>query len=171
VIKNDEITCEIPRSVHPGSAIELEMLTYIIQTCQLYDQISESLLSTRALHEPADKMLSLMSQLDHQLQSWKASLPVDLQPADFVKQFRMPHSMRALGLMVTHCSFYDLVIGVHSIFLYPWVIDSFTGTMDANLTLGVMEQVKNSSQQVANAARSLIVIARSLDMGKAGTQS
>ncbi|KEF59158.1 uncharacterized protein A1O9_04002 [Exophiala aquamarina CBS 119918] len=171
VINDDEITCEVPRAVHPGSAIELEMLTYIIQTCQLYDQTSEPLLSTRALHEPAEKMLSLVARFGDQLQSWKASLPVDLQPADFLKQFRMPDSMRAMGLMVTHCSFYDLVIGVHSIFLYPWVIDSFAGTMDANLALMVREQVKNSSQQVANAARSLIVIARSLDMGQAGTQS
>jgi hypothetical protein len=171
VINNDEITCEVPRAIHPGSGIELEMLTYIIQTCQLYDQISWQLLSTRALHEPAEKMLSLVAQFDNKLESWKASLPLELQPADFLKQFRMPDTMRALGLMTAHCSFYDLLIGVHSIFLYPWVIDSFSDTLDANLALMVRKQIEISSQQVANAARSLIVIARSLDMGKAGTQS
>lgn len=147
------------------------MLTYIIQTCQLYDQISWQLLSTRALDEPAEKMLNLVAHFENRLQSWKKSLPPELQPADFLKQFTMPEQMRALGLMTIHCSFYDLVIRVHSIFLYPWVIASFANTSDNPLAPLIREQIETSSQKVANAARSLIVVARSLDMGKAGTRS
>jgi hypothetical protein len=116
-------------------------------------------------------MLSLVAQLDHKLQSWKASLPLELQPAEFLKQFKMRDNTRALGLMTAHCSFYDLIIGVHSMFLYPWVINSFSDALRPDIALEVSKQVEVSSQQVANAARSLIVIARSVDMGKAGTQS
>lgn len=171
MINNQDITCEIPKTVHTGSTIDLEMFTYIIQTVQFYDQISTELLSTRALHETPEKMLSLVTQFDLRLQMWKESLPSQLQPPDFLKQFRMPNDMRALGLMMTHCSFYDLIIGIHSTFLYPWVIDSFCGHLTAELALKIKEQVDTSSHLVANAARSLIVIARSLDMGGAGTQS
>lgn len=172
MINDDDITCGIPTIVHPGSTIELEMLTYIIQTCQFHDQISRQLLSTRALHEPPAKMLSLVTQFNIQLQSWKESMPSQLRPTDFLKHFRMPGTNRLLGLMTAHCSFYDMLMINNSIFMYPWVIDSFSvSNLDTDLALKIKAQIIISSHLVANAARSLIVIARNLDMNRAGTQS
>ena len=171
MIDSDHTTCEIPTTVHPGSTIDLEMLTYIIQTCQFYARVSKQLLTTRALHEPPEKMLSLVRQFDVQLQSWKESMPSQLQPTDFLKQFKMPRTMRLLGLMTAHCSFYDLLMVVHSIFMYPWVIDSFSGNADPKVARRIKAQIITSSHLVANAARSLIVITRSLDMDSIGTQS
>lgn len=171
MINDDDITCEIPTKVHPGSAIELDMLTYIIQTCQFYNQISRQLLSTRALHETPAKMLRLVKQFDIQLQAWKEALPSHLRPTDFLKQFKMPGTNRSLGLMTAHCSFYDLIMIIHSIFVYPWVIDSFSDNLDADLALEIRAQTATSSRLVANAARSLVIIARNLDMKRAGTQS
>ncbi|OQU98882.1 Fungal specific transcription factor domain-containing protein isoform 2 [Cladophialophora immunda] len=171
LINDDDITCDIPTTVHPGSTIELETLTYIIQTCRLYHEISKQMLTTRALQEPPEKMLSLVGQFDNHLRAWKESMPLQLRPTDFLKQFEMPGNRKLLGLMTAHCSFYDLVMAAHSTFLYPWVIQSFSENVDAELAQRIKEQIRVSSQLVANASRSLIVVVRSLDMDSVGTQS
>lgn len=116
-------------------------------------------------------MLGLVKRFHHQLQTWKESIPLQLRPTDFLKQFKMPGSKKSLGLMTTHASFYDLVMATHSTFMYPWVINSFSENGDSALAQRIKAQVHTSSQLVANAARSLIVIIRSLDMDSLGTQS
>lgn len=171
VINDDDVNCDIPTSVAPGSPIEIDMFTYIIQTCQFYDRISRQLQRIQALEAPAKEMLDLVSQFHTQLQSWKNSLPADSQPCDRLKQWQMPDTVRSLGMLTIHCSFYDLMMVVHSIFAYPWVTELFSGHDDTNLALQVNAQMAASSDIVANAARSLIVIARNLDMDRAGTQS
>ncbi|KAH0844475.1 putative fungal specific transcription protein [Fonsecaea pedrosoi] len=171
LIDDDDISCDIPETVHPGSTIEPETLTYIIQTCRFYHQISKQMLTTRALEEPPERMLSLVEQFDNQLQAWKESIPLHLRPTDFLKQFKMPGNRKLLGLMTAHCSFYDLVMAAHSTFLYPWVIESFSEYGDTELAQRIQKQIHVSSHLVANAARSLIVVVRSLDMDSVGTQS
>lgn len=83
----------------------------------------------------------------------------------------MPSTVRMLGLMITHSTFYDLLMTVHTLFMYPWVIESFSGHLEPDITSQITAQRSASSHLVANAARSLIIIARSLDIDRAGTQS
>lgn len=171
VINDDDVDCEIPAIVAPGSTIELDVFTYIIQTCQFYDSMYRQLQRTRTLHAPAKDMLYLVSQFHTQLQGWKNSLPVESQPFDCLSQWQMPDTVRSLGILTVHCSFYDLIMVVHSIFAYPWVKQLFSGDICAKLATQVNAQMTASSNLMANAARSLIVIARNLDMDRAATQS
>jgi hypothetical protein len=156
--------------VYPGSKIDIEIFTYTIQTCQLYDEVNRQLISIRALHEPPTKMLSFVKQFDIQLRTWRESMPAQLRPTDFVKQFTMPGTMRMLGLMTVHSSFYDLLMVAHSIFIYPWVISSFASDGDPEFAAKLKAQTMSSSRLVANAARSLIVMTRSLDINSIGIQ-
>lgn len=147
------------------------MFPYIIQTCQIYNQLGRQLSSTQALQEPAAKMLDLVTQFDMKLRSWRDAFPAHLRPPDNLKHFQMPSTIKMLGLMTIHCSYYDLVMIIHGIFAYPWVTESFPGNIDSNLSQRIKVQVVTSSYMMANAARSLIVIARKLDMARACTQS
>ncbi|KIW95658.1 uncharacterized protein Z519_04243 [Cladophialophora bantiana CBS 173.52] len=171
VIDDDDIDCDIPSILQAASSTEPEMLTYTIQACQIYDQISKELLATQALHEPPMKMFDLVAHFDTQLRLFKEALPQQLRPVSCLKQFHMPGTIRMLGLMTTHCSFYDLLMLVHTIFAYPWIIESFPSSLDASLAVKVKTQIAVSSQIVADVARSLIVIERNLDIDRAGTQS
>ena len=157
--------------VPSGSVGDLDTIKHMVQSCQLYGRISRQLLSTRALHEAPAKMLRVVTQFDAQLQLWKNSLPLEIQPLTTLKQFRIPDGDKWLGHMITHCSYYDLLMITHSSFMYPWVIESFAHDLDEDLAERVQSQTFTSSCFVANAARSLIVIARNVDLYRAGTQS
>lgn len=170
MINDDDITCKIPTTVYPGSKIDIEMFTYTIETCRLYDQVNKQLIAIRALHEPPAKMLSFVGRFDKQLRTWKESMPSQLRPSEFLRQFTMAGTMRLLGLMSVHSSFYDLVMVTHSIFMYPWVVSSFSSDGDPNFARKLKAQTMTSSHLVANAARSLIVMTRSLDMDSIGIQ-
>ncbi len=126
---------------------------------------------TRALQEPAEKMLGFVTHFDALLRLWKDRLPLQLRPAELLKHFTMPNSLRMLGLMTIQCSYYDLLMVIHRIFMYPWVVASFSNIEDTELISEIKEQSTKSSQVVANAARSLIVIMRGLYFDRSGTQS
>ena len=154
-----------------GSIGELDAFNHTIRSCRLYGRISKQLMSTRALRESPARMLSVVTQFDSELQTWKNSLPTEIQPPSLLKVFKIPEGDYWLEHMITNCSYYDLVMITHSSFMYPWVIESFPHSLDENLAQSIKAQVVASSGLVANAARSLIVIARHVDLYHAGTQS
>lgn len=171
VIDDKDISCEIPATVHSGSNIDLDIMTYIIQTNKLYDRISRQLLSARMLHEPLGKVFKMLIQFDVELQSWRRSLPSRVQPPEVLKVFKVPENNQSLGQMLTHCSYYDLIMITHALFMYPWISNAYLSHSNASLAQMIKAQVVTSSRMVADAARSLIVIARNTDITRAGTQS
>ena len=171
VIDDNDIGCKIPTEVHAGSTISVKMLTYLIRSCQLSGNICRQLMAAKAFDEDPETMLALVQDFDEQLCSWKTSLHSQVRPQDTVKHFHAAPNTRFLEMILIHCSYYNLLMVVHTLFAYPWIINSFEIGANSSFRTKIKAQVARSSKVVANAARNIIVMTRNFDINGACTHA
>lgn len=145
----------------------MEAFTYLIQHAQISSQISKRLMSVKAFRQPPSTLLETVAQLDHQLHEWRDSLPARLRPEDRLRSFQAPRDSRNLPTILMHCAYYGSLMAIHTIFAYPWVYSTIFGNGRGVVT---QDQVIFSSNTVAEAARNIIIIARSLEINGASIQ-
>ncbi|OQU95760.1 Fungal specific transcription factor domain-containing protein [Cladophialophora immunda] len=166
-IDDDEISCQIPSEACPGSTLDVEAFTYLIRHAQISSQISKRLMSVKAFQQPPSTLLETVAELDHQLHEWRDSLPPGLRPDDRLRSFQASRDARYLPTILMHCAYYGSLMAIHTIFAYPWVYSTIFGNGRGVVT---QDQVIFSSNTVAEAARNIIIIARSLEINGASIQ-
>ncbi|OAG42085.1 hypothetical protein AYO21_03539 [Fonsecaea monophora] len=166
-IDDDEISCQIPTEACPGSTLDVQAFTYLIRHAQISSQISKRLMSVKAFQQPPSTLLETVAELDHQLHEWRDSLPPGLRPDDRLRSFQVPHDARYLPTVLMHCAYYGSLMAIHTIFAYPWVYSTIFGNGRGVVT---QDQLIFSSNTVAEAARNIIIIARSLEINGASIQ-
>jgi hypothetical protein len=106
-------------------------------------------------------------KLDSQLREWRDSLPVTLRPADKLMSFQMPSNAKTFSIIHTHYAYYGALMAIHTMIAYPWIRST---VFDHDRNAVTQDQTISSSNIVADAARNIIVIARSLGIDGASIQ-
>ncbi len=129
------------------------------------------LVSNKTLTQDSIKMLlDVVLDLDRQLRQWRDSLPVELRPPDDrLEQFHVSSpNTSPLRVVRIHASYYDLLMGVHALLAYPWMIserpDNKGSAGPALQTKLKNTQIRKSSDTMAAAARNIIIMARAFDI-------
>lgn len=166
-IDDDDISCEIPTEICPGSTIDVEACTGLIRHAKISSQVSKNLTSVKAFQQSPSDFLGAAMTLDAQLREWRESLPGALRPADKLRAFQMPSSARSFSIIHAHYAYYGTLIAIHTMIAYPWIRST---VFDQERNAVAHDQIVSSSNTVADAARNIIVIARSLGIDGASIQ-
>ncbi|KAK5217827.1 hypothetical protein LTR72_009490 [Exophiala xenobiotica] len=166
-IDDDEISCQIPSEACPGSTLDVETFTYIIRHAQISSRISRRLMSVKAFQQPSSTLLETAAELRHQLREWRDSLSPSMRPGDRLKSLSIPRDGRHFQTVFMHYAYYGSLMATHTIFAYPWVYSTIFGNNPGTVT---QDQLIESSNTVAEAARNIIIIARSIDVTGASIQ-
>lgn len=105
--------------------------------------------------------------LNSQLREWRDSLPVTLRPPDKIMAFQVPSHANKFSAIHTHYVYYGTLVAIHTMIAYPWIRST---VFDHDRNADTREQTISSSNIVADAARNIIVIARSLGVDGASIQ-
>ncbi|KAJ9614387.1 hypothetical protein H2200_002523 [Cladophialophora chaetospira] len=166
-IDEDNISCQIPTSIAPGSTIDIQFLTLMVQHSQISARICRQLLSVSAFQESPAVMMERMVELSRQLEDWKSSIPPPLQPgvAPDASGFRSTRDVNcALSI---HFAYYGSMTAIHTIFFFPWI--SVTCGIDPR-DARHGSQIVESTKVVADAARQIIRATRAIDIDATSPQ-
>lgn len=166
-IDDDEISCQIPTEACPSSGIDVQAFKRIIHLAKIYSQISKNLMSVKAFRQAPSDLLATAARLDKELRAWRESLPPDIRPSDRLKSFQIPRHAKFFSTIFFHYAYYGSLIALNAIFAYPWVANGIFGSDGRAIT---SDQIIASSNTVANAARNIILVARSLEIDGASLQ-
>jgi hypothetical protein len=167
MIDDDEISCQVPKSIVHGSTINLEILTHIVTHAQIASRISKRLLSVASFQKTPTALLETVSDLNLQLQCWRESLNSSLQPNIPINRSELRSTCELNAIIYLHFAYYGSLTAIHTIFFYPW-ISAICGVDPRNATL--CEQMAVSTNIVADAARSIIQTTRHMRVDAASPQ-
>jgi hypothetical protein len=170
-IDDDEISCQIPTQACHGSTIDVPAFTYIIRHARISSQISKRLMSVKAFQQSPSDLLATAAELDHQLREWSESLPEHMRPSARLRSFQVPQphdaQSQSFPIVLLHYAYYGSLMAIHTIFAYPWVSSTIFGNDRSAVT---QDQIIFSSDTIADAARNIVIIARSLEITGASIQ-
>ena len=166
-IDDDDISCQIPVSICPGSTIDIQAFTAVIRHARISSRISKTLLSVKAFQQPPNTLLETALELHQHLQHWRSSLPAAMQPGDHVRTLQVSPYTKLLPSILIHYSYYGSLMAIHTIFAYPCISATLFGHDCGGSK--IQNQIKSSSKTIAGAAANIILIARSLEINSAST--
>ncbi|KAK5046474.1 hypothetical protein LTR84_008277 [Exophiala bonariae] len=166
-IDDDDISCEIPNETCPGSTIDIQACTALITHAKLSSRISKSLTSVKAFRQSPSEFLQTATSLDAELREWRQSLPITMRPVDKLTAFRIPSNSITFSTTYIHYAYYGTLMAIHTMIAYPWIRST---VFDHDRDMVDHDQIIASSNIVADAARNIIVIARSLGIDAASIQ-
>ena len=165
-IDDDDISCQVPTSVVPGSAMDLDVLTAYVQHAQISSTISRKLASARAFQQSPSVLVQTVQDLSQQLQHWRDSLPLFLQTERAIRSAELPRNVQVLHVVKIRFLYYGSLMAIHPIFAYPWICAMFGNVQ----TQALRNQIPISSNAVAQAARNLILAVRYISIDAASPQ-
>jgi hypothetical protein len=165
-IDDDDISCQIPISVVPGSAMDLDVLTAYTQHAQISSLISRKLASAKAFQQSPSVLVQTVQELSQQLQHWRDTLPLFLQTDRAIKGAELPRNIQVLHVVKIRFLYYGSLMAIHTIFAYPWISAMFGNVQ----TQVLRNQISMSSNTVAEAARNLILAVRYTSIDAASPQ-
>lgn len=157
VIDDDNISTTIPSAAPPGSTINVEIFTFMIKHAQISAQISRRVMSVTAFKQSATEAVKTVHDIHNQLEDLAKSAPpylkvnIPVQPNDYMR----PYRVYAVHL---HFAIYGSLMATHIILFYPWISVWFGTKSDPTF----QNQVTISAAAIANAARKIILVLRSL---------
>ncbi|MCJ1299227.1 hypothetical protein MMC08_002019 [Hypocenomyce scalaris] len=165
-IDDDDISCQVPNTVVPGSAMDLDVLTAYVQHAQLSSMISRRLLSVKSFQQSPSVLIQTVQELGQRLQHWRDSLPPVLQMNRIIKSAELPRNIQVLHVVKIRFLYCGSLMAIHTVFAYPWISALFGNAQ----TQAVRNQIAISSNAVAEGARSLILAVRSISVDVASPQ-
>lgn len=162
-IDDDDISCQIPSTIVPGSTIDIEMFTQAVKHAQIASQISKKLGSVSAFRRSTEEVIETVKVLDQQLQQWREDLPPSLRIGNSKAPLILSGSRNRECILYLHFAYYGSLMAIHTIFTYPWIAVIF-GT---DSTKAFRDQVSISTETVAEAARNIILTTRHIEINVA----
>ena len=147
--------------------MENQACTGLFQHAKISSRISKNLTSVKAFKQSPTDFFQTAMTLDAQLQEWRESLPDTLRPADKLMAFHKPSHCNNFSKVHIHYAYYGSLMAIHTMIAYPWIRST---VQDHDRNAATREQTISSSNIVADAARNIIVIARSLGVDGASIQ-
>lgn len=165
-IEDDDITCQLPTIVVLESAMDLDVLTAYVQHAQISSMISRRLFSAKSFQQSPSALIQTAQELSQRLQHWRDSLPAMLQTNKIIKSAELPRNVQVLHVVKVRFLYCGSLMAIHTIFAYPWISAMFGNSQ--NQALG--NQILISSNSIAEAARSLILAVRYINIDAATPQ-
>lgn len=165
-IDDDDITCQIPNTVTPGGAMDLDVLTAYVQHAQISSMISRRLLSAKSFQQSPSVLVQTAQELSQRLQHWRDSLPPMLQTDKIIKSAELPRNVQVLHVIRVRFLYCGSLMAIHTVFAYPWISAMFGN----NQSQALRNQIVVSSNSVAEAARSLILAVKYVSIDAATPQ-
>uniref|UniRef100_A0A8H7K6F2 Zn(2)-C6 fungal-type domain-containing protein n=1 Tax=Bionectria ochroleuca TaxID=29856 RepID=A0A8H7K6F2_BIOOC len=78
-IDDDSMTCLVPTELRRGSGTTMEFVKQTIALARLSSSITKRLSAVKAMRDPPDVVLTIVHDLDHQLQMWREGLDPTFQ--------------------------------------------------------------------------------------------
>ena len=164
---DDDISCQVPKSIVPGSTINLEILTHIVTHAQIASRICKRLVSVASSRQTPTVLTETVTDLNLQLQRWRESLNPSLQPDIPINPTEL-RSTRELNIIIyLRFAYYGSLTAIHTIFCYPWI--SANREIDPH-NAAFSEQIATSTNIVTDAARNIINTTRSMRIDAASPQ-
>lgn len=101
-------------------------------------------------------MLNTVRSLDQKLQEWKDGLPTDLQISATVVPLHRHSPRNAVSVSQLQFAYHASLMAIHMILVYPWISAIFC----PDDVQAFREQATISSEKMAQAARSIILLTR-----------
>ena len=163
MIDDDDIDCPFPTFAPDGSLHGAEILEHIIYHAQISSAVMKDLISVKGRRKPPSVMAKTVQELDARLEMWRNNLPQYLKPT-----LPLQTQNLAAGLHVEHklwfyLAYYGTLSAIHSVFACPW--NSPTDNVEPDNV--VQEQMDRSVLLVADAARKVILVTRSITVDAA----
>lgn len=162
-IDDDDISCQIPTKTPPNSSIDIDIFTCAIKHAQIASLISKKLASVSAFRSTTAEMLEAIHSLDQKLQEWRDQLPQGLQINNPTKALDTCGSRNIVNIYHLHFAYYGSLMAIHMVLVYPWIAAIFSNDQ----VQAFRDQVSVSSETVAQAARSIILLTRHLHVDAA----
>lgn len=159
-IDDASVSCEIPDQAPPGSMINVLFFQHAIKMNQLTSQIDGRLASVGALRQDASEYIRAANEISEQLESWRDSMNEVWGVGRPVRPEHLPANVQPLHVMYLHYSYYAGIQAVYTVFTCPWLSAILKIDKDARFR----QQVTTRVNQVAQAARGLILIFKSMEL-------
>ncbi|KAL6243921.1 hypothetical protein RBB50_009355 [Rhinocladiella similis] len=153
LIDDENISTPIPTNAPPGSSIDVETLTLVIRHAQISSQISRRIMSIKAPRQPVTQAMQTIQDIHEQLEKLLESIPPCLREKSYSSTARRNHSI------YLHFAIWGSFMATHILFFYPWIAARYMHGPDPDPM--IQEQMKRSSEVIANAARQIILLVRS----------
>lgn len=163
-IDDDNISCQVPSKLPPGSLANLEILAAMVRHAQISSRISKRLMSVKAFQQSPTELLATILELQIELEQFRESLPLEWRPGIPIRPSEgYASSPRLTQILYLHFAYYGSIIATNVLLTYPWI----SGRFGSELDLSVHGQDHLSSSTVADAARNIIMSTRALDINAA----
>ncbi|OQV03055.1 Fungal specific transcription factor domain-containing protein [Cladophialophora immunda] len=158
-IDDDNISCEIPRQAPPGSTIDVKFFTDAVKAARLASDMGSRLCSVQALRQNPAEIIEAANDIRRKAEEWREGVGADFQtPGKPIQLALLRPNMRPLHIIYLQVMYYLGIQSNYAIFAFPWV-GSILG-LDKHPHF--QEQAAIRATQVAEAARMLILIAKSM---------
>ncbi|CAN9432028.1 unnamed protein product [Alternaria alternata] len=124
--------------------------------------IAKSFATVKARQRPLREKAHLVKEVNKTLRSWYTNLSPDLKIAIPVDTKKIPRGLCAEHLIYLHLFYYGNLTAIHSIFGHPWNLNDAQFSIQDDTV--VMDQIEASSDALAEASRSIILITRSISV-------
>lgn len=161
MIDDDEISCQVPVSICSGSTIDIDGVTAAIRHAQISSRISKQLLSIKAFQQSPEALLDAMKGLDSQLRVWKASLPERLKPEEIVTSLNQSNRKIPLSSLLISYAYWGTLIKIHTVIAYPWIRTVLFRDLESET---LQKQEHSSSEVIHQAARNILILARTFEI-------
>jgi hypothetical protein len=162
VIDDDDISCALPTWAPNASFSFIEWFRNIVDQAKMSSSIAKSFATVKARQRPLREKAHLVKEVNSHLRFWYKPLCPDLKIAFPVDTKKLPRGLCAEHLIYLHLFYYGNLAAIHSIFGHPWNLnDAQFGMQDDTV---VMAQVEASSDALAEASRSIILVTRSISV-------
>lgn len=94
----------------PDGSGKVNLFRIMAEFATIEARVHKQLYSTKAAERSDEELLVTISELDHQLEEWKESIPIMFQPEYEIKA---PHTPQSLHIIVLHFEYYNCLHTIH----------------------------------------------------------
>ncbi|RDW58226.1 hypothetical protein BP6252_13637 [Coleophoma cylindrospora] len=152
-IDDHDISCAMPTSSPDATNVNLEFFNSVVQHARLSSLIIRTLATADAFQKPAEDLMRTTQELYEKLQSWRHSLPSELEPTAAFIPHKLPVGLSKDCLLYIRYAYAGSIIAIHSMFTMPWNKTVF----DHLHSPEIYNQVALSTVRVVESTRSIIL--------------
>ncbi|RDW90935.1 hypothetical protein BP5796_02100 [Coleophoma crateriformis] len=159
-IDDHDISCAMPTSSPDATEVSLEFFNSVVQHARLSSLIVRHLATADAFQKPVEDLMSSTQELHEKLQSWRHSLPSELEPTAAFIPHKLPAGLNQDCFLYLRYAYAGSIIAIHSIFTMPWNKPVFDHLQSPE----ICNQVALSTARVVESTRSIILTTNYIEL-------
>lgn len=151
-IDDDDISCKMPESSPNAADINVDFFTCVVRHARLSSLIIRQISTAKAFNQSVGDLIKTTQKLHGELQNWRHSLPVALDPTAAFIPDSLPAGLTKESVLYVRYAYAGSMISIHSIFTIPWNKTVFDHLNSPTIS----SQVTTSTTHVVESTRSII---------------